>query len=99
MPNGLELEFDSVALAKEYNAGWREPPSGESRGIIGFQLGSRDAVDERYAELTGAGYASRQEPFDAFWGARYAIVADPDGNGVGLMSPMDPARRTAPPSI
>jgi len=24
-----------------------------------------------------AGYPGRQQPFDAFWGARYAIVADP----------------------
>jgi hypothetical protein len=35
--------------------------------------------------------------FDAFWGARYAIVADPDGNDVGLMSPIDESRRTWPP--
>jgi hypothetical protein len=39
----------------------------------------------------------RQPPFDAFWGARYAIVADPDGNDVGLMSPIDESRRTWPP--
>jgi len=40
----------------------------------------------------------QQAPYDAFWGARYAIVEDPDGNAVGLMSPIDPDRRTAPPS-
>ena len=39
-----------------------------------------------------------QPPFDAFWGARYAIVADPDGNDVGLMSPIDESRRTWPPA-
>lgn len=39
-----------------------------------------------YAELTGAGYPGRSEPWDAFWGSRYAIVADADGNLVGLMS-------------
>jgi uncharacterized glyoxalase superfamily protein PhnB len=43
------------------------------------------------------GYLGRQPPFDAFWGARYAIVADPDGNDVGLMSPVDESRRTWPP--
>ena len=36
---------------------------------------------------------SQQEPYDAFWGARYAIVEDPDGNAVGLMSPIDPDRQ------
>ena len=50
-----------------------------------------------YADLTGAGYAGQQPPYDAFWGARYAVVEDPDGNPVGLMSPLDPAYRSAPP--
>lgn len=34
---------------------------------------------------------------DVDWGARYAIVEDPDGNGVGLMSPIDPERKYWPP--
>jgi hypothetical protein len=59
-------------------------------------LPTRQAVDDRYAELTSAGYRGRQPPFDAFWGARYAIVADPDGNDVGLMSPAEDSRRTWP---
>ena len=29
-------------------------------------LASREAVDDRYAELTAAGYRGRQPPFDAF---------------------------------
>jgi uncharacterized glyoxalase superfamily protein PhnB len=36
-------------------------------------------------------------PYDAFWGARYAVVADPAGISVGIMSPADDAGRTAPP--
>ena len=47
--------------------------------------------------LTAAGYAGRQPPYDTFWGARYAVVADPDGNDVGIMSALDPARRSWPP--
>ena len=39
----------------------------------------------------------QQEPYDAFWGARYAVVSDPDGNGVGIMSPIDPAQRRDEP--
>jgi uncharacterized glyoxalase superfamily protein PhnB len=65
--------------------------------VLGFSLPTREAVDERYRELTSAGYRGRQPPFDAFWGARYAIVADPDGHDVGLMSPIDDSRRTWPP--
>jgi uncharacterized glyoxalase superfamily protein PhnB len=49
--------------------------------------------------VTGAGYGSQQPPYDAFWGSRYAIVEDPDGNAVGLMSPVDPTRRSTPPAV
>jgi uncharacterized glyoxalase superfamily protein PhnB len=96
MPGGVSLELDTAASARIWHAGFRADPA--SVGVvIGFALPTRDGVDERYAELTAAGYTGRQPPFDAFWGARYAIVADPDGNDVGLMSPIDDARRTWPP--
>jgi uncharacterized glyoxalase superfamily protein PhnB len=39
-----------------------------------------------YAELIGAGYTGHKAPWDAFWGTRYAIVKDPDGNGVDLFA-------------
>jgi uncharacterized glyoxalase superfamily protein PhnB len=91
----LHLHVDNEHLASLYNASWR---AGEQvRVVLGFKVPSRDAVDERYASLTAAGYAAVQPPFDAFWGARYAIVADPDGNHVGLMSPSDDAFRHWPP--
>lgn len=96
MPSGFSLELDTAESARIWHAGWRADP-GSVRIVIGFALPTREAVDERYGELTAAGYAGRQPPFDAFWGARYAIVADPDGNDVGLMSPIDESRRTWPP--
>jgi catechol 2,3-dioxygenase-like lactoylglutathione lyase family enzyme len=96
MPGGFSLELDTAQSARVWHAGWRADPA-SVRVVIGFSLPSREAVDERYAELTAAGYLGRQPPFDAFWGARYAIVADPDGNDVGLMSPADESSRTWPP--
>ena len=99
MPNGMVLEFDSVQLAKSYNAGWREQPAGPSRGVLGFSVASRDAVDKMYESLVAAGYTGSQPPYDTFWGARYSVVEDPDGNHVGLMSPLDPARRRPPPAL
>jgi catechol 2,3-dioxygenase-like lactoylglutathione lyase family enzyme len=98
MPNGLDLALDSAEFAKRWDAGWRGQ-SGAARVVIGFNVPTRAAVDERYADLTAAGYTGQQPPYDAFWGARYAVVEDPDGNPVGLMSPRDPARRTAPPAL
>jgi uncharacterized glyoxalase superfamily protein PhnB len=96
MPGGFSLELDTRESAQLWHAGWRDDP-GSVPVVIGFALRSRQAVDERYAELTRAGFDGRQPPFDAFWGARYAIVSDPDGNDVGLMSPIDESMRSWPP--
>ena len=95
MPGGLELEFDSDEFAQQWNDRGRSPAEG-AVGVLGFRVPSREAVDDLYADLTKAGYRSQQAPYDTFWGARYAVVEDPDGNAVGLMSPIDPARRSTP---
>jgi len=96
MPGGFSLELDTAESARLWHAGWRADPA-SAKVVLGFMLSTRQAVDDCYAELTSAGYRGRQPPFDAFWGARYAIVADPDGNDVGLMSPVEGSRRTWPP--
>ena len=97
MPSGFSLELDAADSVRLWHAGWRADPW-SATVVVGFSFDSREAVDARYAALTAAGYTGRQPPFDAFWGARYAIVADPDGNDVGLMSPMDDSRRSWPPT-
>ena len=56
-------------------------------------------VDALYNKVTQVGYVGQHAPHDAFWGARYALIEDPDANPVGIMSPIDPARRTAPPKL
>ena len=78
----------------KWNEGW---PPGRTGPVFGFQVASSQAVDDLYLELTSAGYDGQQPPWDGFMGARYAVVADPDGNAVGLMGPIDPARRRMPP--
>ena len=96
LSNSRTKPFDSSELAKSYNAGSRPPGGGGA--VIGFSVSSREAVDVGYARLVDAGHAGTQEPYDTFWGARY-VVADPDGHHVGIMSPLDPARRSAPPAL
>ena len=56
--------------------------------------GSASPDGVRHAELIAAGYEGRQLPYDTFWGARYAVVADPDGHDVGIMSPLDDRHRS-----
>jgi uncharacterized glyoxalase superfamily protein PhnB len=99
MPGGLIVHFDSPALARVYDAGWREPGEGGPRIVLSFHVGARETVDRIHAALTALGHPSAQPPYDAFWGARYAIVEDPDGNHVGVMSASDPARRAPPPDL
>jgi hypothetical protein len=38
--------------------------------------------------LTSAGHTGHKEPWDAFWGQRYAEVLDPDGNLIDLFAPL-----------
>jgi uncharacterized glyoxalase superfamily protein PhnB len=66
--------------------------------VLGFKVDTRAEVDALVSALVAEGVAVQQEPYDAFWGARYAVVCDPDGNGVGIMSPVDAAFRHAAPS-
>ena len=40
-----------------------------------------------------------QPPNDAFWGSRYAVVVDPNGNRIGLKSPVEDAFRSTPPDV
>ena len=93
MPNGMELSISSPLIARGYNKSYRDGGAKGSTPIIGFGVASRRAVDAVYRKLTKLGHAGKQPPWDAFWGSRYAIVADPDGHLVGLMSPVDPKRR------
>jgi catechol 2,3-dioxygenase-like lactoylglutathione lyase family enzyme len=98
LPHGMSLDFDSPALARAYNKGYRGKGSGGNI-VIGFGVRTRRSVDETYAKLTKAGHKGLQPPWDAFWGSRYAIVADPDGNHVGIMSPVDPKKRSRSPAV
>jgi catechol 2,3-dioxygenase-like lactoylglutathione lyase family enzyme len=93
-PGGIDFDLDSQKFGAMWNAGATGPGP-----VLGFRVPSRASVDRLHAELTGAGYRSQQEPYDAFWGARYAVVEDPDRNAVGIMSESDEAYRTAPPDV
>jgi catechol 2,3-dioxygenase-like lactoylglutathione lyase family enzyme len=88
LPGGLRIAWDTVDVIRSFDPEWAEP-SGGSRIALAFLCDSPADVDARYAELTGAGYEGHKEPWDAFWGQRYAQVKDPDGNTVDLFAPLD----------
>ena len=91
------LEADSSRFARIWNTGWRTETDLDGRIVIGLRFDSRDEVDRVYSEMVDSGHRSLQPPYDAFWGARYAVIEDPDGIAVGLMSPADNAHRSPPP--
>ena len=94
---GIDHDIDSPEFAGVWNAGWKGASDLVGKVVVGFRVATREEVDHRASELEAAGYKVLQPPYDAFWGARYAIIEDPDGIAVGLMSPPDDAFRSRPP--
>jgi uncharacterized glyoxalase superfamily protein PhnB len=94
---GVALEVDSPSFARLWNRGWAPEADLAGRTVLGLRVADRATVDRLYHAATGAGHKGLQPPCDAFWGARYAIVEDPDGRAVGLMSPAEDRYRSAPP--
>jgi uncharacterized glyoxalase superfamily protein PhnB len=82
--NGYRIAWDTLEIVKGFLADWVEP-AGHRMGMA-FKCGSTEEVDALYHRLIQAGYRGRKEPWDAFWGQRYALVLDPDGNTVDLFA-------------
>ena len=96
---GALLEADSSTFARAWNAGWNDEPNLAGRVLLGVHVDSRAEVDRLFAELTAVGHRGLQEPYDAFWGARFAVVEDPNGVAVGLLSPRDGPHGPPPPEF
>lgn len=81
---GIRLMLDHVDMVKEHAHDWVEP-IGQRIGLA-FLCDSPAEVDATYDRLIKAGYERKSEPWDAFWGQRYAQVYDPDKNAVDLFA-------------
>ena len=93
---GACLEADSAPFARYWNKGWAGEADLKGRVLIGLRVAERGEVDRLYREATEAGHRGLQPPTDGFWGARYAIVEDPNGLAVGLMSEISDEHRSPP---
>lgn len=87
LPGGLRLGWDTEDTVRSFAPEWTAPDGG-SRAGLAFRLPSPADVDAAYAELTAAGHHGEHPPWDAFWGQRYAVVHDPDGQPVDLFAPL-----------
>jgi uncharacterized glyoxalase superfamily protein PhnB len=83
---GMRVALDSEEVIKSFDPDW-QPGEGGRIGLA-FLCDSPAEVDALYRELVDARYEGHKEPWDAFWGQRYAQVRDPDGNGVDLFAPL-----------
>jgi uncharacterized glyoxalase superfamily protein PhnB len=83
LPGGLRYMLDTEDVMRSFDPDWKRPTDGH---IVGgaFQCDTPEDVDRVYGELLEAGGSRHKEPWDAFWGHRYAQVRDPDGTVVDL---------------
>jgi uncharacterized glyoxalase superfamily protein PhnB len=82
LPNGLRLMLDSEEEIRKFRPGWTREAGNQC--ALAFQLDRPADVDEVYRRITEAGFDGDKEPWDAFWGQRYAQLHDPDGVPVDL---------------
>jgi catechol 2,3-dioxygenase-like lactoylglutathione lyase family enzyme len=82
LPNGVSFMLDSEEVVRSFKPDWTRE-TGNQLGLA-FECSSPAEVDDLYARITGAGFHGEKEPWDAFWGQRYAQLLDPDGVGVDL---------------
>lgn len=52
--------------------------------VLEFYLKTRNAVEEKYRELTGSGYQGYRAPYETPFGMCFALINDPDGNTILL---------------
>lgn len=83
-PGGLRVMLDSEETVLSFDPDWKRP-QGNSIGLA-FLCDSPAEVDALYASAVAAGAAPHKEPWDAFWGQRYAQLRDPDGHTVDLFA-------------
>jgi catechol 2,3-dioxygenase-like lactoylglutathione lyase family enzyme len=82
LANGTRLLFDTEEVIKSFEPEWTRQTGNQIS--LAFECGSPSEVDESYARMLDAGFHGEKEPWDAFWGQRYAQLKDPDGVPVDL---------------
>ena len=86
LPSGVRLMLDSEDVIRSFRPDWRREAGNQL--ALAFQCSSPEEVDALYARMTAAGFDAEKEPWDAFWGQRYAQLRDPDGVPIDLFAPL-----------
>ena len=83
LASGMRLMLDTEDVVSGFDASFT-PPTGRGRIGLALRCATPGAVDETFGAIVAAGHRAHLQPFDAFWGQRYAGVLDPDGNVIDL---------------
>jgi uncharacterized glyoxalase superfamily protein PhnB len=89
MPSGTRLMLDSEEVLRSFRPDWSRQTGNQLS--LAFECSSPADVDEVYARMTGGGFHGEKEPWDAFWGQRYAQLYDPDGVSIDLYAALETA--------
>ena len=81
----VRLMIDSAELMKNITGKTPVPPTHSS---FAMKCQSPADVDAAIVAIHKAGFTVIKDPWDAFWGQRYAIVADPEGYMTDLFAPL-----------
>ena len=82
LPNGVRFMLDSEEVIRSFRPDWSRKTGNQIS--IAFECDEPDEVDAAYLRVVEAGFDGEKEPWDAFWGQRYAQLRDPDGVPVDL---------------
>jgi uncharacterized glyoxalase superfamily protein PhnB len=86
LKSGVRLMLDSEEVIKSFRPDWTREVGNQL--ALAFECASPAEVDELYERVAAAGFQAEKEPWDAFWGQRYAQLRDPDGVPVDLFAPL-----------
>lgn len=86
MANGTRLMFDTEEVIRSFLPDWSRTDGNQVS--LAFECSSPAEVDEIYRRVVDAGFEGEKEPWDAFWGQRYALLGDPDGTRINLYAPL-----------
>ena len=81
---GFRIAWDTEQLIKGIYPDWVQPVG--HRMSLAFKCADAAEVNALYEKVIQADYKGLKEPWDAFWGQRYAVVIDPDDNQVDLFA-------------
>lgn len=84
LPSGMRIMIDSFELLSKIDPNWT--PATISNITLCFKQSDVKRVDKLYSDIINAGYKGHKEPWDAFWGQRYASVKDPSGNQIDIFA-------------